>query len=101
MLLCTMCLLPSMAFSNEPRPYAVEPQWNNDVRVIMIQETNDAIPVCPCPYSPDGIGGQCGTEAKYYQPGGFHIWCYMKDIKPEDVYFYRIRKGTPYAIEHW
>ena len=96
-----LLLLPLSVSAYEPKPYGVEPQLNNDVRIIMIQESNDKITECPCPYSPDKIGGQCGTQAKYYKPGAFKIWCYMKDIKSEDVYFYRIKYGTPYAIEHW
>ena len=93
--------VPIISGAFEPRPYAVPPQLNNDVRVLMIDESNDMNQPCPCPYSPDAIGGQCGTESKYYRPGGYRVLCYMKDIRPEEVYYYRIRRGTPYAAEHW
>lgn len=66
---------------------------NNEIRDIMISESIRINRPCACPYSPDAIGGQCGTESKYYKPGGFRIYCYRIDISSEEVYFYRLRRA--------
>ncbi|MFI4938528.1 MAG: hypothetical protein ACHQJ6_08495 [Candidatus Berkiellales bacterium] len=71
-----------------------QPLTNNDMRSVMIKESNELNGRCACPYSPDGIGGVCGTESKYYKPGGFRIYCYMYDITSEEVYFWRLRKDA-------
>jgi hypothetical protein len=90
---------------SDPHPYWTRPLSNDDIRVQMILDSNDQHQhKCPCPYSPDAISpvsGQCGNESMYYRPGGFRVYCYMKDISPQEVAFYRIRKGTPYALEHF
>jgi hypothetical protein len=93
-------IIPATGLGFEPKPYYTPPLSNDDIRTIMIYESNESHP-CPCPYSPDAIGAQCGTESMYYRPGGYRVWCYMKDISPQEVAFYRIKMGTPYAREHF
>src|SRR5579872_7188178 len=86
------CVPPAMAY--EPKPYWVPPMTNDEIRSVMIEESNERHKPCACPYNPDALGGQCGTESLYYRPGGYRIWCYMKDISPQEVAFYRLRVGT-------
>lgn len=69
------------------------PLSNNAIRDMMIRDSIKRHSPCACPYSPDAIGGQCGTEAKYYKPGGFRIYCYRIDISSEEVHFYRLRRA--------
>lgn len=96
-----MLLMTTVAQAYEPRPHDTLPLSNNDIREIMIIESNELHPICPCPYSPDAMGGVCGDQSYYYRPGGFRIYCYMKDITPEEVKYYRLRKGTPYILEQF
>lgn len=70
---------------------AVEPVSNNQIRDLMIKDTNSNLS-CPCPYSKDNLGGQCGTESLYYKPGASKAYCYRIDISSEAVYFYRLQK---------
>ncbi len=69
---------------------------NDEVRELMIQMSITRYPGnCACPYSPDAIGGICGTESAYYQPGGFRIKCFFRDISSEEVYFWKLKYATP------
>lgn len=44
---------------------------------------------CPCPYSENADGYECGVEAAYYKPGGFRIYCYPEDVRGQLHIFYR------------
>lgn len=69
------------------------PLSNNEVRDIMIKETLITRGDCTCPYSPDSLGGECGTESLYYKPRNYKLFCYRYDITSEDVHFYRLKKA--------
>lgn len=86
----TIYLLFLVLLFNRPVT-AVEPLSNNQIREIMILQTIKTHTQCPCPYSPDAMGGQCGNLSLYYQPGALKIYCYLKDIPSEDVYFFRLK----------
>lgn len=77
-------------------PNYPEQLTNDEIRTLMIQMSITKYPgKCACPYSPDAIGGICGTESAYYQPGGFRIKCFFRDISSEEVYFWKLRYATP------
>ena len=78
----------------EPMPDGVEPLSLDEVREIMIDESVAAHPECPCPYSPDKLGGQCGTNCLYYEPGHEQLKCYMMDISNRDIYFYKLKANA-------
>lgn len=75
--------LPTTALS-------AEQLTNDEMREIMVEETLNTYTECPCPYSPDGIGGICGTHSLYYEPGRNQIYCYYSDISNREIYFYRL-----------
>ncbi|MCS5709973.1 hypothetical protein [Candidatus Berkiella aquae] len=83
--------------------YLGEPNYptqltNDEVRELMIQMSIRGYRgKCACPYSPDAIGGICGTESAYYRPGGFKIYCFYRDISSEEVYFWKLKYATPRA----
>ena len=75
---------------------------NDEVRELMIQFTISSYKgICPCPYSPDLIGGICGTESAYYhesapsRPGRSKMKCYFRDISNEEIYFWKLKYATP------
>lgn len=68
---------------------------NDEVRELMIQMSINRAGKCACPYSPDEIGGICGTECAYYRPGGFKVYCFLRDISSEQVYFWKLKYATP------
>lgn len=90
--------IPMDSVIGEPYPEGVLPLTPNQIRVMMIRQTIAEHPDCPCPYSPDRVGGQCGTECLYYRPGGFRIKCYLKDISSREVYFWKLKYATPWPI---
>jgi len=99
-LLSICSLIPAISLAFSPHPNEAPLMSNDDIRALMIIESNEELP-CPCPYSPDAIGGQCGQESLYYRPGGYRVYCYMKDISSQEVAFYRLKRGTPFATEHF
>ena len=44
---------------------------------------------CPCPYSKDRAGHNCGARSAYSRPGGASPLCYAKDITQKMVDDYR------------
>lgn len=82
----------------EPYPDGVYPMTFDQIRVLMIKQSVAEHPDCPCPYSPDRVGGQCGTECQYYRPGGFKIKCYLKDISSREVEFWKLKYATPWPL---
>lgn len=40
---------------------------------------------CPCPYSPDAAGQECGDRSAYVRPGGIKPYCYTADISDFDM----------------
>lgn len=95
-----LTLVPIMSYSQN---YLGEPTYppqltNDEVRELMIQMSIRSYGgKCACPYSPDAIGGICGTESAYYRPGGFKIYCFYRDISSEEVYFWKLKYATPRA----
>lgn len=78
----------------EPRPGEVDPVSDDAVRVLMIKDSVASFGKgCPCPYSENGFGGQCGTNSYYYKPGGRRLYCYLSDIPTRLVVFYRQKNG--------
>src|SRR5437660_11151545 len=49
---------------------------------------------CPCPYSRDRAGRQCGRRSAYSKPGGTSHLCYPKDVTPKMVEEYRKRSRS-------
>lgn len=90
--------IPIDSTSGEPYPDGVQKLTYNQIRVIMIKQSIAEHPHCPCPYSEDRVGGQCGTECLYYRPGGFKIKCYMQDITNREVYFWKLKYATPWPV---
>lgn len=75
---------------------------NDEIRELMIQMSiNSYSGICACPYSPDLIGGICGTESVYYhesaqsKPGKSKMKCYFRDISNEEIYFWKLKYATP------
>jgi hypothetical protein len=69
------------------------PVTYREMRELMIYESNLIHGECACPYSPDRIGGQCGSESKYYKPHSDKIYCYISDISNTDVHFFWLKNG--------
>jgi len=46
---------------------------------------------CPCPYSTDRAGKNCGGRSAYSKPGGASPICYDKDVTQKMVDDYRKR----------
>ena len=101
-LILSLLLMPAMAMAlsaddvfspYEPLPGAHDHMTLDEVRALMIKESVAANPECPCPYSPDKIGGNCGTHCQYYGPGGYRVKCFMMDIPVRDIYFFKQRKA--------
>lgn len=69
------------------------PVTYRQMRELMIYESNLIHGECACPYSPDRIGGQCGSESKYYKPHSDKIYCYISDISNTDVHFFWLKNG--------
>ncbi len=92
-----LAITPIIAFANKGKncdaPEHAIPMTYNEIRDCMIAESVAKIKHCACPYSPDNIGGICGTESAYYKPGGFRVYCYHSDISGNEIRFYRLRKG--------
>ena len=40
---------------------------------------------CACPYSLGRDGQRCGMRSAYARPGGERIFCYLKDVRKEDL----------------
>ncbi|MBN9287908.1 MAG: hypothetical protein BGO43_00170 [Gammaproteobacteria bacterium 39-13] len=45
---------------------------------------------CPCPYSRDSKGRECGEDSEYFRSRG-KILCYRQDISIADVNAYRLK----------
>ncbi len=74
-------------------PPRAEPVTLRQIAELMIYESNITHGECACPYSPDRIGGQCGSESKYYKPHSDKIYCYYGDITNKDIHFYWLKNG--------
>jgi hypothetical protein len=48
---------------------------------------------CPCPYSKDRAGHNCGARSAYSRPGGASPLCYAKDVTQKMVDAYRKKTG--------
>jgi hypothetical protein len=46
---------------------------------------------CPCPYSTDRAGRNCGRRSAYSRPGGASPLCYAQDVSQRMVDDYRKR----------
>lgn len=88
--------VPIESTTVEPYPGGVYPLTIDQIRVMMIEQSIAEHPDCPCPYSLDNVGGQCGTNSKYYRPGGFRVKCFLKDISSREVYFWKLKYATPW-----
>jgi hypothetical protein len=44
---------------------------------------------CPCPYSKNRAGRNCGGNSAYSKPGGASPLCYERDVTPKMVEEYR------------
>lgn len=67
-----------------------EPMEIDDVETIIMDNSINAYHgPCPCPYSQNSDGYQCGIEAAYYKPGGYRIYCFPEDIRGQLDIFYR------------
>ena len=65
---------------------------DDELRVSMIAESIASYPGnCPCPYSLDRSGRQCGGRSAYSRPGGYSPLCYRRDIPKTSVDTYRAR----------
>lgn len=103
--LTLLVLTPAISYCQDYLGKADYPDQltNDEIRELMIQMSIKAAGKCACPYSPDAINGICGTESLYYQPGhfnrpgGFKLYCFMRDISSEDVYFWKLKYATPRA----
>jgi hypothetical protein len=49
---------------------------------------------CPCPYSTDKAGKNCGARSAYSKPGGASPLCYEKDVTQKMVDDYRKKNGA-------
>jgi len=47
---------------------------------------------CPCPYSKDRAGRNCGRRSAYSKPGGNSPLCYPEDVTAEMVRRYKERR---------
>lgn len=47
---------------------------------------------CPCPYSLDRAGRQCGKRSAYSKPGGYAPLCYPVDVTIEMVASFRTKQ---------
>ncbi len=71
----------------EPR---IAEATDDEIRELMIAESLAAYPgTCPCPYSSDRAGRQCGGRSAYSRPGGASPLCYTSDISDAAVAAYR------------
>ena len=58
----------------------------DEIKQILIKESIARYPGdCPCPYSVDRTGKQCGKRSAYSTPGGASPLCYASDISDEMV----------------
>lgn len=90
--------IPMDSSGVEPRPGGVFPMTMDQIRTLMIEQSIAENPDCPCPYSPDRVGGQCGTESLYFRAGGYRIKCFLKDISSREVYFWKLKYATPWPF---
>jgi hypothetical protein len=74
-------------------PPSAEPVTLRQIAELMIYESNITHGECACPYSPDRIGGQCGSESKYYKPHSDKMYCYYSDMTNKDIYFFWLKNG--------
>ena len=71
-------------------PPPPDPMTQDDLRDLLLDNSVASYPgYCPCPYSRNVDGFECGVEAAYYKPGGFRIKCYPQNLKGQDYIFYR------------
>ena len=50
---------------------------------------------CPCPYSKNRTGRNCGGNSAYSKPGGAAPLCYAKDVTQEMIDEYRRESKQP------
>jgi hypothetical protein len=76
---------------SEEEQVAALPMEREDVEEIMrVDSINAYKGECPCPYSFNRDGFECGVESAYYKPGGYRIYCYPRqDIRKQQEIFYR------------
>ena len=48
---------------------------------------------CPCPYSKNKAGRNCGGNSAYSKPGGAAPLCYPKDVTPKMIEEHRQKSG--------
>jgi hypothetical protein len=74
----------------------VNGEFSDDtIRKMMIEENKKAYfkkmrrrgnaGTCPCPYSMNRAGQECGDSSAYIKPGGESPWCFPKDISQKDL----------------
>jgi hypothetical protein len=67
---------------------------DNQIRFLMIRDSIASFPgSCPCPYSTDSTGNQCGKSSAWNRAGDFAPLCYPKDISGSMVKAYRQLHG--------
>ena len=65
---------------------------DEEIRQAIIQESIAKYRgTCPCPYSRDRAGRECGRRSAYSKPGGASPLCYPKDVTQKMVDEYRKR----------
>jgi hypothetical protein len=63
---------------------------NDQIRQAIIAESIEHYrETCPCPYSHDRRGRQCGARSAYSKPGGASPLCYAKDVTQKMVDDYK------------
>ena len=71
---------------------AAPPPQKTDAQIrqeLMKQSISAYSGSCPCPYSKDRAGHNCGNRSAYGKPGGKAPLCYEKDVTQKMIDEYR------------
>ncbi len=61
-----------------------------EIRRFLIKQSIRSYPgSCPCPYTLDRAGRQCGRRSAHSRAGGYAPLCYPEDISNDDVRKFR------------
>lgn len=68
---------------------------DDEVKAALIKQSIEAYPRrCPCPYSLDSAGRQCGARSAWSKPGGATPYCYPADITSDMVREWRAKHAV-------
>ena len=66
---------------------------DTEIRTILIKQSQAGYSGrCPCPYSVNRAGRQCGHSSAYSKPGGRAPLCYPDDVTKEAIAAFRAAK---------